>query len=152
MITSLEGCPKKLYGRFDCSRNKLKNLIGGPEILEGEYNCADNKITSAEGAPEKVYMFTASNNKLSSFEHFPSVIDHSLNLISNEFTSIKGISDHIKEVNTIIDLRHNDIKEGGLGLLKIKGLQRVEGDKTFENALKIISRYLKDKKGDVCVS
>jgi hypothetical protein len=64
-LTSLEGCPSKVGGDFDCSRNKLTSLEGCPQEVGGDFECHWNQLTSLEGGPQKVGgWFDCSDNKL----------------------------------------------------------------------------------------
>ena len=51
ILTTLEGCPKKVGGNFWCSFNKLTSLEHSPKIVEeGNFYCVkNNHITSLEG-------------------------------------------------------------------------------------------------------
>jgi len=78
-LTTLRGCPKTIYGSFNCSNNKIKDLVGGPITLEKkcsksifnrlkehtkrevtkkdqyeniEYNCSNNQIMLFDGKPK----------------------------------------------------------------------------------------------------
>ena len=71
-LTSLEGCPKEIDGKFDCSGNNLTSLEGAPEIVKGDFNCVVNYLTSLEGAPEIVKGdFDCTDNKLTSLKGAP---------------------------------------------------------------------------------
>lgn len=51
-LTSLEGCPKEVWGKFNCSGNKLTSLKYGPEKVRGEiYNCSYNPLKSFKYVP-----------------------------------------------------------------------------------------------------
>lgn len=47
-LTSLIGCPKKVWLFFNCSNNKLTSLIGCPKEILWDLNCSWNKLTSLE--------------------------------------------------------------------------------------------------------
>jgi len=50
ILTTLEGCPKKVSRFFDCSYNRLTSLEYSPKIVEGDFLCWDNyHLTSLEG-------------------------------------------------------------------------------------------------------
>jgi hypothetical protein len=49
-LTTLMGCPKKVYGNFSYGGNKLTSLEHSPKIVEGNFGCWYNHyITSLEG-------------------------------------------------------------------------------------------------------
>jgi len=63
-----------VQGHFDCSHNKLKNLIGAPTcLMSDDFTCYNNKLTSLEGCPQltKYQTFSCSYNRLKSLEHGP---------------------------------------------------------------------------------
>lgn len=55
-LESLEGCPQKVGGNFDCRYcEKLKSLRGCPEEVGASFACNGcSKLTSLEGCPKKV--------------------------------------------------------------------------------------------------
>ena len=57
-ITSLEGAPDQVSGRFNCSNcDKLTSLEGAPKIVYGDFKCKYcPKLTSLEGAPKEVQL------------------------------------------------------------------------------------------------
>ena len=71
-LTSLEGCPAKLYRHFDCSNNQLTSLEGGPMEVGQDYLCSGNQLTSLEGCPIEVggYFYCASNPIYEVYELF----------------------------------------------------------------------------------
>jgi hypothetical protein len=53
LLSTLEGCPRKVTGDFICANNLFRSLVGGPQEVGGEYDCQTNaKLTSLEGAPK----------------------------------------------------------------------------------------------------
>jgi hypothetical protein len=71
-LTSLEGAPKVVEGRFDCSYNYLTSLKGAPRIVKKHFYCDCNILNSLEGAPNIVKgYFNCYNNKLVSLEYLP---------------------------------------------------------------------------------
>lgn len=45
-LTTLENCPRKIYGDFHCGWNKLTSLENGPSYVDGDYYCYDNLLES----------------------------------------------------------------------------------------------------------
>jgi hypothetical protein len=71
-LTSLEGAPEVVEGKFDCSYNNLTSLEGAPRIVEKHFYCDFNKLSSLEGAPKVVKgYFNCYGNKLVSLEYLP---------------------------------------------------------------------------------
>lgn len=89
-LTSLDGCPKKIAGYFDCSFNKLTTLKGAPKEIGGEFNCAYNKLTTLEGGPKKVGgYYNCSENKLTSLKGAPGKINGDFDCSYNQLTFLK---------------------------------------------------------------
>ena len=53
-LTSLEGSPEIVYGRFSCRYNKLTSLEGCPKEVIGSFNCGNNDLTSLNHCPKKI--------------------------------------------------------------------------------------------------
>ncbi len=90
---------------FDCSNNKLKSLKGCPEYVGG--------------------FFDASANLLKSLEHVPSYISGTAYFTGNpSLRSLVGIGKQIKFVHI---LKFGPfIKQGGIGVLLIDGIKKIE--------------------------
>jgi hypothetical protein len=73
---SLKGFPYEVTEDFDCSNNKLENLIGGPTKVGGNYHCDYNELISLEGSPKKIKgEFNCSHNKLENLIGGPNEVD-----------------------------------------------------------------------------
>ena len=131
-LTSLNGCPTRILGSFSCSSTKIKNLIGGPEVVNHSYSAGSSTITSLDGL---------ANSIGSEFTRSPIALDVSY---CAELTSLIGINKHLKVLNGVINLNKTPIKEGGLGLLMIRGITGVVSNYP---ALKIIDKYIKSGTG-----
>jgi hypothetical protein len=82
-LTSLEGAPKVVEGRFYCSYNNLTSLEGAPRVVKKHFYCDYNKLNSLEGAPKIVKgYFNCYGNKLVSLEYLPEDVTPQ-NLISD---------------------------------------------------------------------
>ncbi len=141
-LMTLKGCPKEV-GDMDCSTNKLVSLEGLPKIKEDLY-CNDNKLISLKGAPKELRRLDASDNNISSLEGIPNKASEII-LTSNKISSLIGIGKMINRC-VHIDFSENMIKEGGIGLLLIEGLESI-GHKncgSFTLAGSIINKYLED--------
>ena len=59
----------KIFGNFDCSGNKLKDLKGCPEEVNGSFSCSDNNLINLKGCPKIIKGdFWCRNNDLISLE------------------------------------------------------------------------------------
>lgn len=71
-LTSLEGCPMKVGGNFDCFNNRLTSLEGTPESVCGKFDCSNNQLTSLEGAPKSVSgRFDCDGNNITALYEVP---------------------------------------------------------------------------------
>ena len=125
-LTTLIGAPPSIDGGFCCSHNELITLIGAPTFVKNNFDCRDNILTSLEGGPTSVSSYECKNNKL---------------------TSLHDIHKKLKECKGFW-CENNPIKEAVLGLLLIKGLNKVVG-LPFDD---IINKYLPNKTGMEAVS
>lgn len=50
-LITLDGCPSKVLGTFQCQGNELTSLKHGPTQVRNFYYCGDNPLTSLEGLP-----------------------------------------------------------------------------------------------------
>ena len=53
-IESLEGCPSRVDGFFDCTNTKITSLVGGPETVGDNFFCHETLIRNLHGAPKEV--------------------------------------------------------------------------------------------------
>ncbi len=142
MLTSLKGAPSEVDGRFECNNNHLTSLEGGPTIVKGDFYCYRNNLTSLKGAPKEVGgNFNAENNHLTSLEGAPPVVGGYFSVSNNKLTSLKDIHKHVKEIRGWFFCENNPLKSHVLGLMKIKGLTRVQLDnKEVERILNLFLR------------
>jgi hypothetical protein len=97
-IVSLEHGPTRVGLDFDCSYNKLKNLIGGPTNVGRHYICSNNPLKSLEGAPKQIgddvrnkCDFYCDSCGLKSLIGAPSEVNGDFYCNSNKLTSLEGI-------------------------------------------------------------
>lgn len=90
-IESLEGCPKKVMGDFNCSNSKITTLQGGPRYVGGKFDCSyTNNITTLEGAPDSVGGdFRAHNIFLKFLNGAPRKVGGNYE-VSGTFTTLEG--------------------------------------------------------------
>lgn len=115
-------------------------LIDFGNRFNGNFDCRNCYLTTLKGCPESITgNFTCTNNNLTTLEFAPSIIHGELyaNLNQN-LTSLVGISDYIQEMGTFL-FSDRKIKEGGLGLLQIKGLMQISN---VTAPFQIIQKYL----------
>lgn len=106
-LESLEGGPEKVTTSYDCTKNGLTSLKGAPKIVGTEFNCSDNALTTLEGGPEQVSRYDCSSNRLISLKGAPEkvgVLDCSFNLL-------KSLKDGPKWITNILDIGANSIED-----------------------------------------
>jgi len=89
-LITLKGCPREVYGKFDCDHNELTSLEFGPTVVRGSYFCGNNKLTTLKGCPSYIGKnFNVDNNKLTSLEFGPTRVGVSYFCHHNNLTSLK---------------------------------------------------------------
>lgn len=53
-LRSLEGCPTSVSQHFNCSENRLTNLIGGPKAVGRDYLAYKNPLESLDGLATEI--------------------------------------------------------------------------------------------------
>lgn len=53
-LTSLIGCPTRVWWEFFCNNNKLTTLEWCPEIIWENFDCTNNQLTSLEYSPKSL--------------------------------------------------------------------------------------------------
>ncbi len=146
-LMTLKGSPSKVKS-LDCGSNRLVSLDYLPKI-EMDLFCNDNKLISLKGCPKELVELDAADNNLTSVEGAPESC-RTINLFSNKIKSIEGINKHIKECR-YLTLSSNPINSGGLGLLLIKGLEKLVAVDCgeFTKAAEIINKYLEDGRAGI---
>ena len=103
-LTSLEGCPEKIFGSLDISRNNLTSLKGCAKYVNGSFYCNHNKLKNLIGGPIGVKEYTVSSEGKGG--HFSDFI-YEYDCKYNELTSLEGAP---KKVLDIFNCVHNKIK------------------------------------------
>lgn len=142
-ITSLEGCPKVIYGNLDISHNKglsslehctneiygsfycndcnLKSLEYGPKKVGTDYNCSNNPLYTLIGAPSHIAEnFVATSCKLITLAGSPIFVGRDFFVTRNNLCSlylspalIKG--DYVASYNDLENLEQSTCRiEGDL--------------------------------------
>ena len=89
-LTSLEGSPQSVGGRFDCDNNNLTSLEGAPQSVGVNFNCERNNLTSLEGAPQSVGgYFSCYENPLTTLKGAPESVGGKLFYTSGSDPDIK---------------------------------------------------------------
>ena len=145
-LTSLKGAPQEIGGHFTCSDTQLTSLEGAPQEVKGDFICSQNRLTSLEGAPQKVGgNFYCQTNRLTSLEGAPQKVGGDFYCYINPLKSLKGIGkDYLKEINGTIDLDACHIESHMLGLLKVKGLTKIEFNHN-NKVEEILNKHLKSR-------
>ena len=120
-----------IKGYFDCSDTNLISLKFVPQRVEDDFRCSRTRIISLEFAPKHVEgSFYCYKTDITSLEFAPQYVGSIFNCSDTKITSLKGIGkDYLKEVKGIIYLNDcHELKSNMLGLLLVKGLQRIYFD------------------------
>ncbi len=118
----LERLPVKfgsVGGGFNCNGNLLPSLVGAPSAVGGNFFCSYNRLTALEGAPGTVGGYFGCGN--------------------NRLTSLVGVHKILRRVDGSLHIWGNKIKSGGIGLVLVEGLTKIDAD---QPALRIINKYL----------
>ena len=149
-LTSLEGAPTSVGGDFWCYKNKLTSLEGAPASVIGYFDCDYNQLTSLEGAPTSVGGdFICANNKLTTLKGAPSSVGSNFYCYNNQLTSLTSIHKILKQMNGIFYANKNPLKSNIIGLLLVKGCNKVELDN--KQVEEIINRHMKSPFGHLRV-
>ena len=99
--------------------NNGNRLIIKFGVVDGNFQAGYQNLGSMEGFPSKAKIVSARNNQITTLDFCPRDVQ-SLDLENNPITSLVGISKKIDSISSRIILPES-IREGGLGLLSIKG-------------------------------
>ncbi len=104
---------------FICNNNLLTSLEGAPVTVGGNFGYGWNRLTSLEGAPVTVGgNFWCSGTRL---------------------TTLVGVHKIIKRIGGELYIGRNGIKAGGIGLVLVEGLTKIDAD---QPVFGIINKYL----------
>lgn len=84
---------KRFFYDFHCSYSQLKSLEGAPKIVHGRFNCSNNyeHLTSLKYAPKIVYSDCfCHNNNLQSLEGVPEIVGENFYCHGNDLISLEG--------------------------------------------------------------
>lgn len=81
----------RISGDFDCSHNKLTQLIGAPKYV-GDFDCSHNNLFSLLFSPKEADVFRCHDNRIISFEGLPKKLEE-LHCENNRIKSLKGLPD-----------------------------------------------------------
>lgn len=133
-LQTLKGGPDEVDDTFACQGNELTTLEGGPSQVDGTYNCSSNQLTDLKGAPKVIgSSFNCSDNYLTSLEGAPFEIGGAFECANNRLTSLKGVHLLIKKMKGNFNAIENPFESHLLGVLYIKGcahLMLVDGKRT----------------------
>ncbi len=83
--------------------------------------------------------FNFGGNRLTSLEGAPSTVNNIFYCFNNQLTSLQGAHRILRRIDGTLYLWSNPIESGGIGLLLVEGLTRIQiGHPAFD----IINRYL----------
>jgi len=139
----------KVLGYFDCYNAKIKSLEGGPSWVGDYFSCSSTKITSLEGGPSYVGGgFSCWGTDITSLEQGPSYVGGNLSCWNTQITSLHNIHKQIKHIGRMLSLS-NTIKSHILGVMFIKGLQKIEfynGNTEQKQAISIINKHFAENR------
>jgi hypothetical protein len=129
-ISSLQGCPDFVDGRFACQNNKsLKSAIGSPQIVMGSADYENCPLVNIDGLPKEIH--------------------GDLDLQGTKITSFTGIHKQIKTLDGNLNLGKmvNKITDSIAGLLLLRKLQKITMDweskqTSAGKALEIVNKHL----------
>lgn len=127
-LTSLNGCPRQVPGKFWANDNQLESLEGGPEKVGIAYHAYNNKLKTLKGAPKYTGTFDVSANELTDIDEVLEHVGGDLDLSDNQLTNLKNIHKKIKFCGGQLKLAGNSLESNVLGVLLIPGLQSVNMD------------------------
>jgi len=111
----------------------------------GYFNCSSAKITSLEGGPSWVGdYFYCGNTDITSLKQGPSWVGSNFYCSDTKITSLHNIHKEIKYIGGQLYLS-NTVKSHIIGVVFIKGLQRIEfhlGNTEQKQVENIINKYL----------
>jgi hypothetical protein len=106
-LTTLEGAPKEVGGRFDCSYNQLTTLEGAPKVVGGYFDCSNNQLTTLEGSPKEVGGgFDCDYNQLATLKGAPKEVGFDFECSHNQLTTLEGAP---KEVGFDFECSYNQL-------------------------------------------
>ena len=132
-------------GIVDFRRKELTNLQWKFGKISWSFTCAGNDFRSLENSPTYVGGdFRCESTFITSLEHCPEYVGEEFWCFKTPIKSLVGIHKHLKHCQ-LFSCEFCPIEEGGLGLLLINGLEKIETD---HPAIQIISKYVgQGKKG-----
>lgn len=90
-LINLINSPESVSHDFICSSNSLTTLEGGPKNVDGSFMCSYNSLTTLEGGPKNVGRhFYCSYNDLITLEGSPENISRNFYCNNNRLTTLKG--------------------------------------------------------------
>jgi len=135
----------KVLGNFDCFQTNITSLEQGPSHVGDYFSCSATKITSLKQGPSYVGGgFSCSATKITSLEGGPSYVGGNFYCGNTKITSLHNIHKEIKYIGRMLSLS-NTIKSHILGVMFIKGLQRIEfhlGNIEQKQVERIINKHL----------
>lgn len=154
-ILGLDGFPVKfgdVGGSFNCESNNLTDLLFAPTHCT-VFNIKNNKLTNLVGSP-KCSTLNAGHNLITSLEGCPHSVSV-LRVADNPIKSLVGVDEHIHSMANVADtnvgghvfMSFDSIDEGGIGLILIPGLNRLNNRicgsfREMPKPFQIIEKYI----------
>ncbi len=141
----------EIKSELHLDKNNLRELHFKFTTCAGSFDVGDNELVSFKGFPSYIGgSLNGKRNKFTSFEGITPVVANGIDLSSTKITNLVGIHNHLKSCKYLL-INYNFITEGGLGLLMIDKLERIQclaedrsaPAKNSNAAIDIINKYLK---------
>lgn len=117
-LTNLINSPDTITGYFDCSANEIYTLIGGPKIVLGGYYCMDNNLENLQGYPNICRtLFDGSRNQINTLMGLPKNIDYSFFISENRLKNLSNGPQFTKN----FDCSYNQIVTLSNGIKEVDG-------------------------------
>ncbi len=133
---------------FHLRDNKLEDLTNCPKEVKGSFSTKNDHLSNLKGCPQKVgEWFQCSKNRITNLKGCPHYVGGNFHCSDNHITTLVGISKYLKSIKGTFSCAHNPIKEGGVGLLLVKGVTQINYPSNtspdFKKAAVIINKYLR---------
>ena len=118
-LVNLVNSPIYVGGFFDCSINNIFTLISGPQFVKGGYYCSDNNLENLHGFPDKCDVtFDCTRNKIITLTGCPERI--SARFFNCSYNKLKNLINGPKVTNNF-DCSHNEISTLSNGVREVRG-------------------------------
>lgn len=113
--------------------------------IDGDLNASVKSLSSFNNFPHAVTEgFFCYDTNIASFDQLEISVGGDVDLLMNpKLVDFRGIHRHIKQMNGVLRFNIDNVKNGGVGVLLIKGVKEIDtGNKDMN---KIFNKYLKNR-------